>query len=494
MTDDLITKTRDQVVADYQRDYRLRCPDAAVGEGSIPYLDAVLLADQLMPLYANSIRAVRAQDDEQKTLEELRLEAERLRVPLAGAVGSTGYVRMTTAVGGTVLNHGQEAVVPTTRARFRAITGGLYLDGSQCALASVDTGPGANLPAGTVLQWSSPPAGCGLTCVVLVDSNGDGLTGGRDAEGREQILEAIRDARANPPGSGNAAEYRRWAKSTPGVQIEEVFAYPCAYGPGTTGWTFTVPPGATGSREPTALQVSLVREHVASLAPRTDLGFVLGLVPQYVEIGIELVWAQGAVGWADETPWPRYFERWAAVGSGALVVSGSTSPLAIEVDADNADRSTCGAPVPGQTWAFWDINNGGFVRKKVLTVAGAGPWTITFDGTFGASDTVYQPMVIQRVMPWSDSLAAIDPLVDAYFKTIGPGEVRAPTYLDGVRARRDPPLPKLWPNRITKALETSLEALAQVDSLDIVEGGDTVANVGLPPRLLRLSGIAVFPA
>lgn len=491
---DLIVKTRDQVVADYLRDYKLRCPEANTDVGSQPYLDAILLADSLMPLYGNSIKSARAQDDEQKTLTELQAEAERLHVPLAGAVGSTGYVQMLTASGGTVLALGQELVEPSTRAVFRALTPGLYLNGSQCPIASVATGPAANLPAGTMLQWSSPPAGCGLTCTVLVDSNGNGLTGGRDAEGREQILEAIRDARANPPGSGNAAEYRRWAKSTPGVQIEEVFIYPCAYGPGTTGWTFTVPPGATGSREPTALQVSLVREHVASLAPRTDLGFVLGLVPQYVEIGIELTWAQGAVGWADEAPWPSYFERLAAVGSGALVVSGSTSPLAIEVDADNADRSTCGAPVPGQTWAFWDINNGGFVRKKVLTVAGAGPWTITFDGTFGASDTVYQPMVIQRVMPWSDSLAVITQLVDAYFKTIGPGEVKAQTYLDGVRARRDPPLPKLWPNRITKALETSLEALAQVDALDIVEGGTTVANVGLPPRLLRLSGVAVFPA
>ena len=490
---DLVTKTRDQIIAEYERDYLLLCPTALTGPGTQPRLSATLLADQLMPIYANTVKAARASDIEQMSLEELRIEADRLAVPLVGATGSSGFVTITAAAGGTVITAGKELVHPSSKAVFYCVTTALYSDGQEVPIASRSTGPETNIDAGTILQWSSPPAGCGLTCTVFADSNGNGLTGGADEEGREQILEKIRDAKANPRGSGNDADYRAWALSTQGLQIEAIFIYPALYGPSTTGWTFTVPPDKYGSRIPTALQVALVRNHIASLAPRSDMGFFLNITDVPTNIVAQVEWAQDAEQWADEAPWPEYFEQVPGAGSGAVQVSGATDPLTFTLATSNGDYTTCGDPATGTTLAVWDNVNKAFCRKKVLTVVGGGPWTITCDGTFGASDTTYTPVIGQRVAPWSNSLQYLVSPTVAYFDLVGPGEAKATTYLDGSRTRRDPAPPKVWPDRITKALERDLEALSAVASLDLTEGSGVTVGPSLTPDMLSLLNLSAFP-
>jgi hypothetical protein len=490
---DLTTKSREQIIADYQRDYLLRCPTALTGPGTQPYQSAVLIADQLQPLYANCVKAARASDYELQSIEELRIEAERLGVVIAGAVGSTGYVTITAATAGTTIFSGDELTEPNTKARFYCLTTALYADGAEVPIASRGTGPAQNLDGATVLQWSAPRAGCATTCVVFTDSNGDGLKGGSDEDDREQIIEKIRDQLANPPGAGNAAEVRNWAKETPAVQIEEVFAFPCAYGPGTCGWCFTVPADSTGSRIPTALQSALVGAQIDASAPHTDLYFYTSMTALATAIVAQVTWDPEAVGWADESPWPGYFAT-SGAGSGSVQISGATGPLTFTLATSDGDYSTCGDPVTGQALAFWDNTNKVFWKKVILTVAGGGPWVIVCDGTLGASDSTYTPTVGQRAMPWSDSLETlIAPLV-AHFDGIGPGEAKATTYLDGSRGRRDPSTPKYWPAQITKSLEAAMEAVSTVESLDLTEGGTAFAAAHLPPYLLTLSQFSVFPA
>ena len=489
---ELTTKTRDEVIAQYQRDYLLRCPDALTGPGTQPYLAAVLLADQLMPVYANCTHVANAIDLEQRTLTELTAEAARLGVTLTGASGSSGFVVVRTATGGAVIPAGAELVEPNTKLVYYCTTTGLYANGASVPVAARSAGPGTNQPAATVLQWSSPVPGLATTCSVEATTSGDGLVGGADEEGREQVIAKIRDHLANPPGSGNDADYQRWIRATIGVQVEAAFIYPCAFGPGTTGWTFTVAPDRYGSRVPSAAQIALVRAGL-SLAPRTDLRFHLPIVAEPTPIVCSVTWATDADQWADETPWPAYFPQAPGAGSGAIRVSAATSPLTFTLEAANGDYTTCGDPATGQALAVWDATARVFRNKRILSVVGGGPWGIVCDGTFAASDTTYTPVVGQRAMPWSASLAQLAAPVIAFFDGVGPGEANAVTYLDGQRARRDPG-PAVWPYRVTKALEASLAALSSVDSLDLAEGSGVAATVSTAPNLLTLSDLAAFPA
>lgn len=490
---DLTTKTRDEIIATYERDYQLRAPAALTGPGTQPRLFATLLADQLLPVYANTVKAARATDYEQMTLEELREEAERLGIAVPGASGSSGWVTIRAATAGTNIFAGDVLTELTSRQEFTCTTTALYHDGGEVPVLASSTGPAANLDAGTVLQWDSPRPGCATTCVVFTQTSGDGLTGGADEPGRETVLELIRQRLANPRASGNDSEYVDWIRSTPGVQIEQAFTYPCVYGPGTVGWTFTVAPDKYGSRTPSAVQIALARVQLEA-APRTDLQFFLACVDEPIDVVCQVTWSKGAVGWADETPWPAYYPTAPGAGSGALIVSaGAATPLTCGIEAANGDYSTCGLPADGQTWALWDPGQRKFVRKKVLTVFCGGPWSIEFDGTLGASDATYTPVAGQRIMPWSDSLEELEqPTID-HFAAIGPGEVHAATYLDGERAMRDPSVTESWPDRITKALEATLEALPVIGYLDMTEGDGATATVALPPHILTLGDFAVFP-
>ena len=494
MADNTITtKTRTQVIEDYQANYLNRCPDGLTGPGTAVYRDAVLLADQLMPLYANSVKAGRLVALDERTEAELRTLASDMSIPLSGAVGSGGYVTIRAATGGTTIFAGDELLEPTTRLVFYCTTTAAYANGADVPVSSRSTGPATNLAAGKVLQWSSPRPGCASTCTVTAQTNGDGLSGGADADGREQIIAKIRDAKANPIAAGNAAQYRAWIKQTPGVQVEEAFAWPVVDGPATTAWGFTVAPDKYGSRIPTPAQVAAVRVAVEAAAPGHDMGVSVTLAEEDLAVAIGVDWDTALEQWTSASRWPAYLAQSPVSGSGALLIGYSPSPVQFEILTSNGDYTTCGDPVPGDVLAVWDQGERKFVRKTVLTVAGSGPWTITCDTTFGASDTVYTPVTDQRVSPWSDGLAQFVAPVIAAFDAIGPGEIQAVGYLDGRRGYRVPESPREWPDRLTKSLELQLESISVVKSLDILEGLDVVATPSVTPNLLRLSDLSAFP-
>lgn len=490
---ELTFPTREEIITRYQRDHKLRNPDAQTGPGTQPYLDAVLLADQLMPIIAGATQAGRAIELEGKSLEELQALATRLRVTLTGETGSTGYVTIRSASGGTTILSGDECTDQNTGLRFRCSATLKYFDGGDVPIAAIDTGPATNLAAGTVLQWSAPRPGCSPTCTVAEQTDGSGLTGGASAEGREQIIEKIRDARTNPPASGNDAEYRSAIRETPGVQIEEAFVYPAIFGPGTVGWTFTVAPNASGSRIPSATAAGLVRAHLDGAMPATDMKHYLECTAEYADVALQVSWASTAHQWANETPWPSYYEVSPSSGSGAIQIGTVTSATEFQIVSANADYTTCGDPGVGTVFALWDAVARKFVRKVALTVTGTGPWTVTCDTSFDASDTTYTPVAGQRVMPWSSSLPDIAGPVVAYFETIGPGEITHDP-LDGRRGNRVPESPKSWPSKTTKALDLSVLNLDSVLSGDVAEGSGVSATThASSPRLLHLDELSVFP-
>lgn len=490
---EVTVKTRDQVIQDYERDYLNRSSGTLTGPGTAVRRDAVLLADALMPLYANVVKAGRAIALDERTEAELRQLAADKSVTLSGAVGSTGTVTIRAATTGTTIFAGDEAIEPNSKLVFYCTTTAAYDDQGSVPMAARSTGPATNLDADTVLQWRTPRPGCATNCTVDEQTDGSGFTGGAEADGREQIIAKIRDANANPPASGNAADYQKWIKATPNIQIEEAFIYPCALGPGGLHWTFTVAPNRYGSRAATATQIALVRAYVSSVAPKHDLGVGIATDTEDLVVCIGVDWENAEEQWHDETPWPAYYEETPASGSGAVVIDTGSTASSLVVKTANADYSTCGDPVAGQVFGLYDLANRAFRRFTALSVSGTGPWTITVDQSYDASYIGYTPVAGQRMMPWSEGLALFVAPVHAAFDGIGPGERVATTYLDGRRAKRYPAPPKYWPDRITKSLETTMESMGSVTSLDILEGLGVVATPSATPNILTLSDLAAYP-
>ena len=81
------------------------------------------------------------------------------------------------------------------------------------------------LPDAVGVQVTLLSAPSGVQAKALLD-----LEGGTDAETNASMLTTLLDYMRNPPAGGTAADYRRWARSVPGVADATV--YPLRQGPG----------------------------------------------------------------------------------------------------------------------------------------------------------------------------------------------------------------------------------------------------------------------
>ena len=246
---EIVTYTRSEVIEKYGRDYQFRVPEADVGPGTQPDVDANVMADQVMVLHADAV--VIGNDTNLETStgtavdEQLRINGLGSRLP---ATGATGYVTITASVGGVNILAGSELKTKVTQLRYASFATGLYQDGDQVLIGGVDTGPATNQEPGIVLVWTSPPSGLATECVVFEQSNGTGLTNGRAEETDQEAIQRIIDARANPPAAGNSAQYIEATEATPGLAIQKAFAYPASpNGPGNISIAFMLRP-ATQAR------------------------------------------------------------------------------------------------------------------------------------------------------------------------------------------------------------------------------------------------------
>jgi uncharacterized phage protein gp47/JayE len=484
---------RNEVRDKFQRDYRLRRPDAPIGEGSEAFLDGSLVADTLMPVYANASSIARGADLDDMTGPQLESEARALGLPdrLPESAGS-GFAVISAASGGVFISTAREAKDQDTGLRFRCAAAATYSNGQTVPMVGIDTGPSTNIAAGSTLRWVNPPPGLGSTATVQADAFGEGFTGGRLAESNDELRDRIRDARANPPAGGNAAQVRKLIKDAGkrlGIAIQEAFVYPAILGPGTTGFTFTLRPNRPGgSRAPTTLQLSQVLAFLEGELPSDDGLLPCTLIERPIRVNLAVKWAPGAAGWADTVPWPTSNDEWVVQDDGLLSATHFVVYPSV--------LSTF--PQAGQTIAFFNKASGTFVRKRigVVTPDGFGGYAIDVDTTNNASDTSYRPSVGEPVCPWSDSLDSIVPAIASGFDGIGPGE-QAFSFDEGYRQRRVPLDPVEWPSSVR------FKMFAKVDDLEVV--GDLVwtsispystppiGSPGVSSSLLTFDRLMVFP-
>lgn len=491
MTDSLKIHDRDEIIAHVQRDYLRRVPDADVGPGTQPYLEACLIADALLPVY----NAARITHDNnllaKSTLDRLKEIGADEGIEYPEASGSSGYVTVTASSGGGTILAGAVLRDTTGRLAFKCRQTKLYVDGEEVPIASVSAGPETNLRVGTVLQWDSPPPGIGPLATVASQA-GRGLEGGRNAASAAEYADIIRARRSTPEAMGNDAEIQSFVEQIGGLGIEKCFTYPAIKGAGTTFVTVTLRPAtAAGSRLPTASVLAVVEADVKAKF-RADDGILVGnLIGQNFALVLKIRWSSSAPGWADASPWPP------TLTNDVKVTNAVTStPTSFRLTTSDVGVT---APQVGQTIGFFNKTTASFVRKRILTVSvvvAGQTWDITCDTSNNASDTTYAPFDNQVVSPWSDSLdTTVSPVV-AYAQKLGPGEQVATLLDPGERQRRSPASPAEWPSQVTNRV---LEGLFKVTSILDVEVKSptipydtTVGSPGVFANLLQLNDFAIL--
>jgi uncharacterized phage protein gp47/JayE len=493
LTGDFYTPSRSEIVEQYQRDFKFRQPDAPVGEGSNAYIRANVIADALMPVYANATAIANDVDLENKSTEGLDAELARLGLPARfAAIGGSGYVTITASAGGGTIFEGDEIKDPQTGFRFQCVATKKYVDGEEVPVEGIDTGTDTNLPAGTVLRWASPRPGIGSKATVYAQPTGAGLEGGRGAETNPEVITRIKAAKATPPAAGNDAEIQKFVTETPGVPVQAVFTYPAAYGPGTTCYAFTLAPATVGaSRSPNAVQIAATRAYTLGKLPKDD-GIIDCLITEVdVDMMLRVRWSPGTKGWTDALQWPPYI----GTGINTMTVSAVTDALNFEV------YTTVGptAPIAGANFAFFDQVSGTFKRKRVLSSSVVDPFTLAIvcDPSNGASDLDFVPVVGDVPCPWSDALDSLVEPVKEGFDGLGPGEMFDPFFDEGLRQKRSP-APPAWPNELGSKSFRNLDEVTSASSIQIVEPAipyeTPVGTPGVSVNLLVLGRLSVFPA
>lgn len=489
MADKIVIPTRDELVRQYERDYVIRKPGALVGENTEPGVDARVLADQRLPIYAEASRAGGAADLDNLVGTDLEDEAEDYGLPRRlDPVGASGAVDATTSAGGVTVLVGTIARHPVTKYRYACAATRLYVTGNQIPMGAVDTGPSTNLEAGTILEWDSPPLGLAPQCTVSTQNDGTGLTGGRLQETDEEIRERIREEKSNPAVAGNAADYIRAARETPGVAIHCVVAYPAVLGPGTMGLAFALRPSSVGaSRRPNAAQIAAVRAHVIGQMPEDDGLFVYALLADDVTFDLKIRWKRTAAGWVDAVPWPSYH---------------ATQPISVTTAVDSTHftlttaQATPVQPVIGQSLGFYDPTNHVFRRKKILSFTGTNPWVITCDTSNSVSDITYTPTYGAQPGPWSDSISLIVPPLLSELDKTGPGD-HSTFDTGGRRRRRVPTSAESYPYDLTGRVLTPIYAVPALDDIQVafppLPRATALGTYGVSAFIAELIRLHVYP-
>lgn len=490
----IVTKTRDQIRDQWTQDYKLRVPDAQVGPGTQPYVDASTAADAISFLVNDAIVIGNGTNLATSAGSWLLGIGESEGVFKRPAVGASGFVAVATSGGGGTILAGTEITEPNSGLRFQCTATALYANGASVPITGIDTGPATNFPAGTVMLWTASPPGIGPTATVVQQSDGSGLTGGREADTDEDYRLLIEEKRANPPASGNDAEYQAQIEATPGIAVERAFTYPTILGPGTIGAVFTLRPSKVGaSRIPNAAEIAAVEAYVKGLEPADDSLFLGTMLAQPVNTVLRITWAPGAQGWADVTPWPPYN------AADEVVVQGSPTPTATTFRLHTGTVTV--APQVGQTIAFFDKPEQVFRNKRILTVSvvlADHTWDITVDTSNNVSDATYTPFSGQLVSPWSPSLTSIAVPVLSYFDGLGPGEQVAAFLDPGVRQKRQPPSPGQFPSVINNRLIApfvSGQVPSVIDAVLLepsIPFATTVGTPGVLSYLITLGDLAAF--
>lgn len=357
----------------------------------------------------------------------------------------------------------------------------------------IDGGLETNLEPGAEIRWSNPPAGSNPTATVSTQFTGGGPEE-TDAEFSARLAARIR----HKPGAGNDAMMRALARAASNA-VEDAFVYPAAMNAGSVLVAVTQKRGTTVGPNARVAQPGILLQVTAAIVPpgSPDIpgqAFVVVVpdTPEPTNTVVQLALRKGsAAGWTDLQPFPPIN------GTNAIAVSLVSTQTDFRITTGGAGQLPSGlATVPGVGLMVWDVATSRFETLQVATVSdlGAGVYRVQLSQapthTMAVGDWI-SPATLQN--------AAIALATEAYFDSLGPGEViNLSTDVLGARAFRRPIPSEEFPSRAGQSLITFVvEALGAVAS-DATLASNTVSTPSLPadpvdgPHRVTLGKFAIY--
>lgn len=264
------------------RDLRNLDADAHTGPDSDGFIRASATASAVEGLYAHQRWMARQIVPDTADTEYLEMHAGLRGLVRKPATAATGVVTLTGRAGakvprGTSFRDEQGILYATTQEALLAAvpeSDGEAEEGKSDVPCAADQ-PGAlpDLEHAPVTLLNAPDGVRGKGVLVL--------TGGTDAESDAALLQRVLFYMRNPPGGGNAADYRRWALEVPGVTEAKV--YPLRQGPGTVDIVIMGEAGIPGSDVVNACQT-----HIDEMRPVTARSVVYAPLPLPVDIALRI--------------------------------------------------------------------------------------------------------------------------------------------------------------------------------------------------------------
>lgn len=260
-----------------------------------------------------------------------RRVAQAARNGAGTAVYSTGVTLATDAE----LTDLAGSVTVKLRAGFTAASAG----SRSVILDAVTAGEAGNLPIGTVLRWSLPPAGLAAT-LTLTTALSDGFEIESDVDLALRIVRRLQ----NFPKGGTAADYREWAESAEdgsGLLVGVVRAYVFKGREGHGSATIVPTLGGSGrARDPyntAPAKITQIQAWIDGLHIASDTAYVVR--PRFVT-GEELTIAATVVA-APDSGFDWLGEGTltvVSVATLALRVAESSLPASLKAAVDNGDK------------------------------------------------------------------------------------------------------------------------------------------------------------
>jgi hypothetical protein len=261
---------------------------------------------------------------------------------LPNGQGGFGRLLPTTASGGVATLTGVKATVYPNAAQATAedgittvaLSGGVTIPGSApgfgsvgAAFVAVTTGTAGNLPVGSVLTWSNPPAGADPTFTLTSP-----LAGAIDLESNPATYARIVTRQQQPPQGGVASDYAEWALTQGGVA--RGYVYPKRSGTGSVDMVL-VAGGSGQGRKATAATKTLVDAYILTKRPaaadatNTLLPYMPNGAGHLVRVRVTPSGSRYAFDWDDTSGGPFTVDTYTA-GAPATLKLNTLAPASLK--------------------------------------------------------------------------------------------------------------------------------------------------------------------
>lgn len=248
--------TPDQAVVreNILRDILNLLSEAAVTEDSDFYVRASATSAAIEGLYQHQQWIVRQIFPDTADVDLMEVHAALRNIRRKAVTFSAGTITFSGTPGANV-TLGTEAKTVDGIAFVTTVAAVIGVGGTvDVASQAVIAGEAGNVAAATPLTLTAAPIGVNGTAVVV------SMLAGTNIETDAALLGRLLFILRNPPASGNAADYKRWALEVDGC--DGAFVYPRRRGLGTTDIIITSAGGL-----PSAGLIADVEDHVNSLRP-----------------------------------------------------------------------------------------------------------------------------------------------------------------------------------------------------------------------------------